>query len=108
MKTRQQYLDGECTMREYYAQFVNEGTKRIIRDTIGEDAILQSTDPHLNDIPLARWDSVGMSALRTADRNEQMRECGDYMTLAGLVCIAKEAARQIQDESRGAYGQEAQ
>ena len=97
MKTRQQYLSGECNHREYYAQFVDDNARRVVEQAIGKDKILQSIDPSFNDIPLSKWNSVGMHHLRTSERSAQMKACGDYMTLAGLVCIAKEAARQIKD-----------
>lgn len=53
-----------------------------------------STDKHMNDIPLRKWDS-----LRIYPRDGAMKECGDYLTLAGKVCIAKAAARMIKEES---------
>jgi len=91
--TRKQYLNNECTHRQYYAQFVTEGTKLRVKRMVGETKIIESTEEHLNDIPLHIWDMVG-----TAGVSEKMRECGDYLTLAGANCINKEAARQIQED----------
>jgi hypothetical protein len=76
--------------RRFYAQFVNAATISTVARFIGHDALMRSTDPHMNDIPLAKWDRLAGRlplAIRFAD-------VGDYPTLAGWVCIAKEAARQ--------------
>ena len=90
MKTRKQYINKECTHREYYAQFVTEDTKRAVLYVIGKDKLLSSKDEHLNDIGLKTWDSIGVFGV-----GAKLKECGDYLTLAGAVCINKEAARQI-------------
>lgn len=96
MFTRQQYLNKECTHRQYYAQFVTQGIiDRVLRG-IGKEKIINSTDEHLNDIPLQKWDCL-LPTFPSSIANK-MRECGDHPTLAGAVCICKEAARQIQEE----------
>ena len=46
---------------------------------------------NLSEIPLKVWDNI-KPPLGT---NEKMNECGDYLTLCGVVCIAKEAAYQF-------------
>ncbi len=93
--TRKQYLAGECTHRQYNAQFVTEGYKGQIKRHIGLDRILNSTDEHLNDIPLIEWDNAPL----TLGVDQKMKNLGDYLTLAGKVCIAKEAAKQIKEEN---------
>ena len=92
MYTRNDYLDGKCTHREYYAQFVTEEVRQRVTQRIGKSRIVASEDEHFNDISLVHWDRVGpfWSAI-----HERVKEAGDYMTMAGIVCIAKEAARQI-------------
>lgn len=83
--------------RRYYAQFVNAATRRTVEMFIGRDTILASTDPHLNDIRLDRWDALRDNlprALRAAD----VGQAG--WSLSDTVCVAKEAARQIQDAAR--------
>lgn len=92
--SRKDYLDGKCTHREYYSQFVNQ----IVRDKVAQKfskSLKESNDPHFNDIPLQRWDYV--FALVPPFIKDAMKEAGDYPTAAGLVCIAKEAARQIKE-----------
>jgi len=77
--------------RQYYSQFVNTATIACVVSYIGADALKASTDPHLNDIPLKRWDTVAQASLPVA---VSFKSVGDYATLSGLVCVAKEAARQ--------------
>lgn len=93
MKTRKEYLNGECTHREFWGQFVDESVKRSVSGYIGVDLIKNSTDEHFNDIPLSCWDNVG----RLLRLPISFASIGDYCTLSGLVCIGKEAARQIKE-----------
>ena len=103
MYTQQQYMNNECTHREYYAQFVTQRIRKIVADRIGKDAILASTDEHFNDIPLREWDAViGFSDYRPSINNTlglaaHFRECGDCVSASGLTCVMKEAARQIKE-----------
>lgn len=94
MKTRKQYLDKECTYNEYYEQFVTGPIRYHVESCIGKDRILASQDKNLNDIPLAEWDAAAKS-FPASNIDRDMRAAGDYPTLAGLVCIAKTAAREL-------------
>lgn len=95
MITRKQYLAGEFSHLEYYSQFVTNSVKARVLRFISKKDIQNSTDEHMNDIPLNQWDCIGI----TSTTGDQMRECGDYPTLAGSVCIHKQAAKQIKGES---------
>lgn len=89
--TRQQYMSHECSHRDYYGQFVTEQVKSRVLRVIGKESIQASTDEHLNDIPLRLWDAlgpVGNSAQWEATE-------GDWPSMAGRVCIYKEAAKQL-------------
>lgn len=95
MMTRKDYLsasrdEAHVAHRRYYGQFVDQRTITAVVREIGADKLLASTDPHFNDIPLARWDRL-VDFLPLA---ASLRDAGDYLTLGGGVCIAKEAARQ--------------
>lgn len=92
MITRKEYMAGACTHREYYAQFVNAGTVAYIARAIGADRIKSSTHPHFSDIPLATWDRLTPNAPGSGN----FKKAGDYYTLAGGVCMLKEAAEQIR------------
>ena len=55
MYTRKQYLNKECTHREYYAQLVQP----FMLDVFGpamKELILNSEDEYLNDVSLGFWD----------------------------------------------------
>lgn len=83
--------------RAYHAQFVTSAhVGELVRSGMIE-RIRKSRDPHFNDIPLSDWDSLAMSFPIPQVTLAKMRECGDYPTLAGAVCILKEAARQIRE-----------
>lgn len=98
MFTRKQYLDKECTHQEYYAQFVTDGIRRGVVHNIGYDAILNSEDKAMNDIPLAKWDRCGF-LVRGIDIHTKMKNAEDALTAAGIVCILKEAARQVKEDT---------
>ena len=90
MKTRQMLLNGECTHMEYYSQFATPSIIDAVKKYIGIDRINKSTDPYLNDIKLAEWDSL------VSYVHADFKSYGDNRTLSGCVCILKEAARQIK------------
>ena len=92
--SRKQYMNKECSHRDYYGQFVTPSTVAIVVSVIGKENILNSTDPDFNDIPLRRWDAL-VSRLPGSGR---FVTAGDYYTQAGGVCLAKEAAQQYQDK----------
>ena len=96
MYTRAEYMkdsqtDGQAAHRRYFGQFVTDGTKARVLQSIGIDRLMSSTDPHLNDIPLPLWDRL----TPTLPGSAGFAKAGDYYTLANGVCLAKEAARQI-------------
>ena len=99
MITRQDYLNGKNTHREYYAQFVNSAVKNIVLRQYSRDAlkIALDLDKNLNNIQLAEWDGMA-GGLKTQLCAAKLRECGDCPTLGGAVCILKEAARQVAEE----------
>lgn len=100
--TRQEYLnayDGtDKAHRVYYGQFVNKTVKALVTNGIGLDALVASQDPHFNDIPLAVWDNVGIALQYRSGVRAQFQRLGDFVTPSGLVCILKEAARQIVED----------
>lgn len=94
MNTRKQYLNNECTHREYYGQFVTNMEKAQVKRVVGIDKLINSTDEHLNDIPLKTWDNMACHV----GIGDELKECGDYFTLSCIVCVNKEAARQLIEE----------
>jgi hypothetical protein len=101
--TRKQLLNKECTHRQYYAQFVNEGLKNLVNRWFSTEELTKAIkeDEHLNSIPLHRWDACSDSVKNSGfGLSAQLKERGDGLSLAGLVCICKEAARQIIESSK--------
>jgi hypothetical protein len=75
--------------RKFYAQFVSDATIRFVVSIIGADVIKASTDEHMNDIPLRRWDCMhGNLPLAVS-----LKSLGESNSISTTVCIAKEAAR---------------
>ncbi len=93
--TRKDYMSDKCTHAEYYGQLVTQVMKDHIARAIPQ-SLARSTDPHFNDIPLSTWDRLGMVyGLRS-----EFKELGDFRSKAGIVCVLKEAARQVKEEIR--------
>ena len=97
--TRKEYMQkasGAGSHREYYAQFVDAGIRQRVTSAFGVGRLKQALrdDENLNTIALHRWDDLGLP-LTVGD---QMRELGDSMSMAGQVCVLKEAARQVCEE----------
>jgi hypothetical protein len=96
--TRQDYLADKCTHSEYYGQFVTGEIKQRVMSYIGIENIkkaINEGDEHLNTIPLRKWDAIAVPIIG----GNLLREAGDYPTLAGGVCIAKEAAKQLANNN---------
>ena len=91
MNTRQMLLNGECTHREYYSQFVTPSIIDAVKKYIGVDRINKSMNPHLNNIRLGEWDSL------VSYVHADFKFYGDSITLSGCVCVLKEAAKQIKE-----------
>ena len=83
--------------RRYYGQLVGQSTINHVVRIIGADALMASTHTHFNDIPMKHWD-IAIKALPIA---MSFTALGDYATEAGLVSVAKEAARQWVEEQTG-------
>ena len=101
--TRAAYLahslpDQKTAHRAYYAQFVTPAHFSRLKSLT--DRIKCSRDPHFNDIELRIWDRLAVPV--PAESARIMGECGDFPTLAGAVCILKEAAQQIREGSYNA------
>lgn len=80
--------------RRYFGQFVTPSTIARVVNAIGRERLMQSTHPHLNDIPLHEWDRLTPALPGSAG----FAKAGDYYTKANGVCLAKEAARQYIEQ----------
>ena len=94
MITQNEYMQGRATHRQFYAQFVTPEYITYVVGRIGAENLKQSTDEHLNDIGLGRWDMLqDPPKFRT-----RLKEAGTFWSLSSRVCVAKEAARQYLEE----------
>jgi hypothetical protein len=109
MITRQAYLDGFCSHREYYAQFVNDYIIAYVARQIGGQRLIESTNEHFNDIPLEEWDSLVLVDMIHSEKylesfeslwvddSTNPRKFG-LPPFIFFVCVAKEAARQYVEQ----------
>jgi len=103
--TRKQYLTNKVSHDQYYGQpaFCTPEVKSMVARAIGLKRILESTEPHFNDIPLRQWDDLHPAVILLVGNS--LREAngtgGIYGTggisLSDTVCIAKAAARLIKE-----------
>lgn len=106
MITRKDYL-ASSNHRAYYAQFVTPAVRLVVERRIGLAALVASKDPHMNDIPLAKWDAMA-GAIHRACNTKALGEAEGFepgkhgWSLSTSVCIAKEAARQLKEEAPSA------
>ena len=97
MWTRKQYMDGECSHRTYYAQFVTAGIRDSVRRWFTVERLARTSDQQwFNSIPLIEWDRLSSVVPRT----QLMRDAGEGYSLATAVCILKEAGRLLVEEHR--------
>lgn len=108
MFTRAQYLNRECTHREYWAQFVTPSMKAMVLNNITLERLQRSTDQvNFNDISLMKWDwmkshtfhMLNMTKWREIQYPEYVGLTSVGWSLSDNVCILKEAARQLVEES---------
>jgi hypothetical protein len=97
--TRKQYMAGEHTHAEYYAQFGRD-LVAMVSLNIGQARILASEDPHFNDIPLRNWDNLaGSVRMLVGDKIAAANETGG-ISLSDCVCAAKSAAHIIREQAQ--------
>ncbi len=88
-------MANECSHEDYYGQFVTPGVISRVSENIGKKAIMASTCSHMNDIPLSKWDCMG--AMFRPLFSAMLKKAGDFYSMAGNVCILKQAARMIKE-----------
>lgn len=96
MISRKEYMeasreDGQKAHAEYYEQFSALPFYWIKHYPSWQHIVekaRKSTDRHLNDIPLKEWDNL-MPIPIPYQLGTLVQSCGDYITAAGWVCIAK-------------------
>lgn len=56
--TRRDFMDNKIEYAAYMRQFVTNAAIRLVEQHIGKQRVVDSKDPHLNDIPLVEWDAL--------------------------------------------------
>jgi hypothetical protein len=118
MYTRQDYMTNKCTHRQFYAQFVNDEVKNAVIRMVNVDPsksiqILReklAKDEHLNNIPMKKWDNLtGFSFSNSTGEMltrpysiepidiRKLKEADEEVSSATLVCIYKEAAKELTE-----------
>ena len=96
---RKSYIDGVVSHDDYYSQpaFCTPEVKSLVARAIGLKRILDSVDPHFNDISLVKWDVLHPAV--TFLVGNALREANGTagISLSDTVCVAKAAARIIKE-----------
>ncbi len=103
--TRKDYLDGKVSHEEYYRSIAKSAG---IDMSYGAYALMERVkkalregDKHLNTIPLAIWDRMGANPVLRANLAPVFKAHGDIMSIAGIVCVLKQAARDSANNEEG-------
>jgi hypothetical protein len=108
MITRKKYLaaigevgpDAEALLHHaFYIQFATPALVSRVRGQFGPEELLVSRDPHLNDIPLARWDDLARSSYPFMPHH-LISDAGAFYSLSFGVCLLKAIARDVQTSLR--------
>jgi len=98
--SRKDYMDRKVTHQEYYFQF-GKHLIDYVQSIIGKDRIINSTDPHFNDIPLKLWDDMEDSIRMMVGRKIGEANGTGGLSLSDTVCAAKSAAKHIRVSAKG-------
>jgi hypothetical protein len=88
---RQNYINGSVTFQQYYGKVIELMQIKFDKSHPLVQKCLNSTDPHYNDTGLQIWDSYAPIYERNLRR--VLKSLGDQWSLAGNVCMLKEAVR---------------
>lgn len=108
--TRKEYMeDSKNLHHSYYAQFVTEATKLFVKERIGLDKIMASSDKNLNDVcayfPNYRGGNEPMWMWDIAPYNKGLlRDLGEFDSHSTATCVSKAAARMLIEEYKESEG----
>src|SRR5690349_20176874 len=94
--TREQYLAGLVSHERYYGQFIDSLLRAAVASAFGTDRLIAAykEDANFNSIPLYKWDSW-YSIMNNSIFWAELRAVGEQFSLSTVVCVIKEAARQV-------------
>jgi len=91
--TRAQYLNNECTHEDYYRAVAKTAGLSFKGSSIlpRVKKALEKGDEDLNTIPLSTWDAFSIAGRPFTQA--AFKAHGDFWSIAGGVCVAKQAAK---------------
>lgn len=89
---RNDYLEGNCTHQEYYAQFIVPSTYTFIKERIGMDTLRRSTNIHFNDVIRCIGSSKWIWDYTPIDL-DKLRLANDFNSANTRTCVGKAAAK---------------
>jgi len=99
MITREAYMRGDFTHRQYYAQFVTAQIMAVIKQRFSLEQLRSCKDQqHFNDIQLVHWNRLALESNCWTTTYVLLKEAGDWMSLGVQVTILKEATRQYVEQ----------
>ena len=98
MITRQQYMSGEATHRQYYLEVAIAAGVKLDKIYLDHVRRCLPWDEHLNNIPLNTWDVLALGYRGSISRELKAR--GDFWSDAGGVCTMKAYATHLAAQVR--------
>lgn len=91
--TRRMFINGGCTLDEYYGQFVNEEIKKRVLEGITIQRLRVSRLENFDDIPYQTW--IDIIPVVDVELERKIYAAGDFVMYSDIVNIHKVAARQM-------------
>ena len=79
----------------FYLQFANPRLRSRVCGAFSPEELLNSDDPYLNDLALARWDDLARSSYPFMP-HEEISAAGTFYSLSFGVCLLKAIAKDIK------------
>ncbi len=104
--TRKNYMDGLITHDEYYCGLADvigrRAIERLIPAAVDEVRTALKTDPHLNNIPLCKWDREDpfVRAMAYGNLIEPITGSRGW-SLSDTVCVLKAVAKRLAEQQEG-------
>lgn len=88
---RQQFLNGECSQAQYYAQFITPSGIKLVETSAVFKHLATTTPTKRTDITLSGWEVIGTPA----DTRQLLTDRGDCWSLATSVVVNKAIAAHL-------------
>ena len=91
--TRKRYISEPGLFHAYFLQFGTALSRNALCGAFSPEELLVSTDEHLNDLALARWDDLARKCYSLFD-HDAIRKAGEIYSLSTAVCTLKSQAKE--------------